>query len=90
MAYNCKYGSRECDGCGRCEEDQKYFCPICGEEVYETVFVTNDGEVLGCENCAQIKEPCDILKTLRQEQEAERADAEYQVWKDDRYETYGN
>lgn len=90
MAYNCKYGNRECDGCGRCEEDQKYFCPICGEEVYETVFVTNDGEVIGCENCAQIKEPCDILKSLKQEQAEAREDAEYQAWKDDRYETYGN
>ena len=43
------------------EEERKYYCPVCGEEVYETVFVANDGEIIGCENCAQIKEPHEVL-----------------------------
>ena len=63
MAYMCtKYRHKECDGCGECNPVQHYYCPICGDEVYETVFVSNDGEVIGCENCAQIKEPFELLK----------------------------
>ena len=63
MAYMCKkYHNRECDGCGDCTPDYHYYCPVCGDEVYETVFVSNDGEVIGCENCAQIKEPFEMLK----------------------------
>ena len=38
----------------------KRYCRHCGEEVYETVFVS-DGEVIGCENCAEIKEPHEVL-----------------------------
>lgn len=62
MAYPCvKYSGHECDGCGDCQPDFHYFCPICGAEVYETVYVNNTGEVIGCENCAEIKEPHEVL-----------------------------
>lgn len=61
MAYMCKRYGKECDACGECRPDPHYYCPVCGEEVYETVFVANDGEILGCENCAQIKEPYEVL-----------------------------
>ena len=63
MAYICvKHYNKECDGCMCCEPpDKRYYCPICGEEVYETVFVDNSGDILGCENCAQIKEPHEVL-----------------------------
>lgn len=74
MAYHCKCGNRECDGCGNCKEDHTYICPICGEEVFETVFVSNDGEVLGCDNCAQIKEPCDMID--------DGSDDAYEDWRD--------
>lgn len=80
MAYRCKRGNHECDSCGCCrEESPSYYCPICGEEVYETVFVSNDGEVIGCENCAQIKEPCDMIK--------DNDDDEYERWRDKELET---
>ena len=63
MAYYCKiYESRECDGCMECEPEVHYYCPICEEEVYETVFVNGNGDVIGCENCAEIKEPHEVLK----------------------------
>ena len=63
MAYMCeKYHNMECNGCMDCKPEPKYFCPVCGKEVFETVFVTNEGEVLGCENCAQIKEPYELLE----------------------------
>jgi transcription elongation factor Elf1 len=45
-----------------CKPEEHYFCPICGQEVYETVFVANEGDVIGCDNCAQIKEPWEMLK----------------------------
>ena len=62
MAYYCKRNTRfECNGCMNCNPDIHYYCPICGEEVYETVFVSNSGDVIGCENCAQIKEPHEVL-----------------------------
>lgn len=61
MAFGCiKSAARECDGCMSCKPDTHYYCPICGKEVYETVFVS-DGEVIGCENCAEIKEPHEVL-----------------------------
>ena len=61
MAYPCvKYGG-ECDGCGSCQEEKEYYCPVCGEQVFETVYVSNDGDVVGCENCVNKKEPCEVL-----------------------------
>jgi formylmethanofuran dehydrogenase subunit E len=46
-----------------CKPTPHYYCPVCGEEVYETVFVDNDGEILGCEHCAEIKEPHEVLES---------------------------
>ena len=84
MMYVCnwKSGNHECDGCGCCDETPTYICPICGEEVYESVFVTNDGEVLGCDNCAHIKEPYEMAEAERQGMEDEKADADYEAWRD--------
>ena len=63
LAYQCVKSNKECDGCGNCQPPEPhYYCPICGEEVYETVFVNNDGEIIGCENCAEIKEPYEVLE----------------------------
>jgi hypothetical protein len=45
-----------------CAPEIHYYCPICDAEVYETVFVNNDGDVIGCENCAEIKEPHEVLE----------------------------
>ena len=61
MAYMCKKGGKECDACGDCRPTSIYYCPVCGEEVWEAVFVSNCGEVLGCDNCAHIKEPFEML-----------------------------
>lgn len=61
MAYPCiKYGG-ECDGCGSCQEEKEYYCPVCGEKVFETVYVSNDGDIVGCENCVNTKEPYEVL-----------------------------
>jgi uncharacterized OB-fold protein len=57
-----KYYDRECDACGDCNPSPNYYCPVCGEEVYESVYVSNEGDILGCENCAQIKEPHEVLE----------------------------
>ena len=63
MAYRCrKYYNAECDGRMDCNPEPHYYCPICGEEVLEAVFVDNSGNVLGCDNCAQIKEPHEVLE----------------------------
>ena len=62
MAYICKLNyCKECDGCMVCREEKKYFCPICGEKVFETVYVDNSGDVIGCENCVSMKEPEEVL-----------------------------
>lgn len=58
----CIKASRECDGCMECRPETHYYCPVCGEEVFESVFVDYSGEVIGCENCAEIKEPHEVLK----------------------------
>ena len=62
MGFACVSGARECDGCMECQPTPHYYCPICGDEVYETVFVDNSGNVIGCENCAEIKEPHEVLR----------------------------
>ena len=63
MALVCeKNPGRLCNGCMDCRPEPHYYCPVCDSEVYETVFVNNDGEVIGCENCAEIKEPHEVLK----------------------------
>ena len=62
MAYQCTRRNKECDGCGSCQPDPHYYCPVCGEEALESVFVDNSGTVLGCDNCAQIKEPYEVLQ----------------------------
>ncbi len=50
MAMICIHGG-ECTGCMSCQEEEKHYCPICGEEVCESVYVSNDNEIVGCENC---------------------------------------
>ena len=63
MAYYCiKNSSLECDGCMCCKPEPHYYCPICGKEVFETVYVSRDGDVLGCENCTVPKEPDEVLE----------------------------
>ena len=63
MGYMCiKDRNRECDGCMVCKTEDRYFCPVCGQEAYEAVYVSNVGDVIGCDNCAQIKEPWEMLE----------------------------
>ena len=64
MALMCINGNRECTGCSACqnERERTYYCPICGEEIFETVFVSDDGEVIGCENCVKTKEPYEVFE----------------------------
>lgn len=62
MAYICKLNyNKECDGCMSCQKEKEYYCPICGEEVNEAVYVDNNGNVIGCENCVETKEPWEVL-----------------------------
>ena len=61
MGYICIKGNRACYGCMGCKPSPCFYCPVCGKEVYETVFVDNGGDVIGCENCAEIKEPHEVL-----------------------------
>jgi DNA-directed RNA polymerase subunit RPC12/RpoP len=44
-----------------CKPTPEYYCPICDAEVLESVFVNKNGEVIGCEHCAEIKEPYEVL-----------------------------
>ena len=62
MAYRCKKNHyKECDGCMDCQSEVIYYCPICGDEVIENVYISTDGEVIGCENCVQVKDPEDVF-----------------------------
>lgn len=62
MAYMCvRNQSRECDGCMECKDDYKYYCPVCGEEVYADVYVNDEGTILGCENCVTVKDVGDVI-----------------------------
>jgi predicted amidophosphoribosyltransferase len=62
MAMICIHGG-ECDGCMACQDDQEeYYCPVCGEKTTEDVYVSIDGDILGCENCVTRKDPWDVLE----------------------------
>lgn len=61
MSYPCVMGNKECDGCMACKEAKEYYCPVCGEPVEEKLYVSTDGEIVGCENCINEKEPCEVL-----------------------------
>ena len=62
MAFYCMRNStQECDGCMACKPSPSYYCPICGKEVYEAVFLDNSGSVIGCDNCVEIKDPHEVL-----------------------------
>jgi hypothetical protein len=45
-----------------CKPDPHYYCPVCGEEVCEAVFVDKDGDVIGCECCAEMKSPHEVFE----------------------------
>lgn len=63
MSYMCRKGGiRECDSCGACQPDEHYYCPVCGKEAYESVFVDSGDNVIGCDRCVEIKEPHEILR----------------------------
>ena len=53
--------TKECSGCMECQPEPDFYCPVCGKETYEAVFVSG-GEVIGCDNCVEIKEPHEVLK----------------------------
>ena len=62
MAFYCIRNSmNECDGCMCCKPTVHYYCPVCGKEVYETVFVDKSGDVVGCEHCLLAKEPYEVF-----------------------------
>ena len=62
MAMRCVNGGRECNGCGACFADiPQFICPVCGQVAYESVFVDRDGDIIGCDRCAEIKEPSEML-----------------------------
>lgn len=62
MAYPCiKYGGKECDGCGDCQANNEYYCPICGELLDDIVYVSTEGDVVGCDSCVGIKHPSEVF-----------------------------
>lgn len=53
MAYPCKIGMKECNGCGLCEPEMEP-CPNCGSDAYEARYIRrNDDEWIGCDQCTK-------------------------------------
>ena len=62
MSYHCILGGGECKGWMECKgKEKEYYCPVCGEQVFETVYVDANGDVIGCENCVSAKEPGEVM-----------------------------
>ena len=61
MSMTCINGAKECDGCMECQDNKEYFCPKCGEEVFDTVYVSDDGSIVGCEHCIITKDPYEVM-----------------------------
>lgn len=51
MAYPCKLGLGECDGCGYCNRPS-YVCPICDAGEPEKLY-KRDGDIIGCSDCIE-------------------------------------
>ena len=65
MAYRCvKNTYKECDGCMACRSNKIYYCPCCGNEVYETVYVDMHYDVIGCDQCVH---PMDLEEVMEYE-----------------------
>lgn len=51
MGYMCIRSSKECDGCGACQEERYITCDNCGSEIYEGEnYFKNFDEIL-CMDC---------------------------------------
>ena len=61
MSYHCIKNSRECDGCMECH-GKSYYCPVCGEAVYENLYVSIDGAIIGCDNCVEKKDVWEVME----------------------------
>jgi hypothetical protein len=61
MGLVCKNSGRICNGCGECQEEGYYACPICGEET-DYLYVNNDDEIVGCDNCVVSKNAWEALR----------------------------
>ena len=56
MSFRCRLNyNKVCTGCMECQDEQHYYCPVCGEKVLENVYVDYGGNVIGCENCVETK-----------------------------------
>lgn len=58
MAYMCTFGDKECDGCGECQGETRYYCPVCGRRLDDDTQIYVDrqsDEILGCERCVRIE-----------------------------------
>ena len=54
MSFPCVRGLSECDGCGACEEENTYYCPVCGRKLYgDDAVYKAGGEIIGCEYCVK-------------------------------------
>jgi hypothetical protein len=52
MAYPCVLGGGECDGCQRCQNQEKKVCPICGHDDVSKYYVNYyTSDVVGCDEC---------------------------------------
>ena len=62
MGFMCEHGRGECTGCMDCRTEPCFFCPVCGEEIEDTVFVDKDDDVIGCESCVKMKNPYEVFE----------------------------
>ena len=49
----CVNGIRECGGCMDCRKDETFYCPVCMEQVFEIVYLSSKGALLGCDKCVR-------------------------------------
>ena len=67
MAYMCTFGDKECDGCGECQGEITYHCPVCGRRIDETDYIYVDrqtDEILGCQRCVRTAFAGDYKESL--------------------------
>ena len=56
-------------------------CPLCDEEC-ETLFISDENEVLGCEHCVNTKDSWEWMADQEQAEKSYWDDRKYQEWKE--------
>lgn len=48
------------------DEDYIETCPVCGSDIYDEIYINEDDEALGCNECIKKIEPFDYTNRIKE------------------------